>query len=68
MADAPGFEAQQERLYQEAKQRTRAHVVLHALAELDPGLDVTGLSYHDALLRLQGACAAEVVRLDTAPP
>lgn len=63
MPDAPGIDALQTRLYQEAKLRTRQHVVLHALVELDPGLDVTEMSYREALERLQSACAAEVTRL-----
>jgi len=66
MPDAPGFDAHQERLFQEAQQMTREHIVRHALGLLDPGLDLTHLTYREALDRLCAACIAEVKRLDAA--
>jgi hypothetical protein len=66
VTDAPGFEAQQARLIEQQRHATREQVVRHALGLLDPGLDLTSLSYREALDRLCAACMAEVQRLDAA--
>jgi len=66
MPDAAGFDATQARFFEAIHQRTRAHVVLHALTTLDPNLDVSILSYREALDRLCAACMAELERLDAA--
>jgi hypothetical protein len=66
MPDAPGFDERQERLYREAVDRTRLQGVLHALVALEPGFDVSMLSYRQALDCLRAACVAELERLDAA--
>jgi hypothetical protein len=66
MPDAPGFDAVQERLYREAVDRTRLQGVLHGLVALEPGFDVSMLSYRQALDCLRAACIAEIERLDAA--
>ena len=58
----PVWHEQHLQAYEVARQRSREHVVMHALSILDPGLDLTQMPYAEALDRLAAACLAEYQR------